>query len=216
MINIEQLLNQALFERCVFHSEADFQHHLAWFIHQHHQDYQVRLEYPLPKEDGSSRWEYCDIVIVGASETVGIELKYKTKKTQGDIVIENDVFQKEVFKLKNQSAQDIGRYDFLKDVARLEQWTASGQHKFSSGYAILLTNDPSYWNAPKKDNTNDRAFRLHHKEISGDLSWSAQASKGTTIGRCETISLRSHYPLKWCNAPQYEFKYLLLEIKQCH
>ena len=218
MINIEKVLNESLQERCVFHSEADFQHHFAWFIHLQYPDLEVRLEYPISKDE-NSRWEYCDIVIIGASEKIGIELKYKTKKTKEDIVIKDKAFDEdETFELKNQGAQDLGRYDYLKDISRLERWCAGSERRFSRGYAILLTNDLSYLRESIKDDPVDRDFRIHEgREISGCLAWLDGASKGTKKGREKSINLRSSYTLEWSPVPNHEFKdrfkFLFLKIK---
>ncbi len=44
MVSIEALLATLAGSRKVFHSEADFQHALAWQIHEAMPDSQVRLE----------------------------------------------------------------------------------------------------------------------------------------------------------------------------
>jgi len=85
-----------------------------------------------------------------------MELKYKTKSAE--VVING-----ERFKLKNQSAQDTGRYDFLKDVSRLEDCVDKLPNAI--GYAIFLTNDPLYWNFPRKTDTEDKDFRLYEGRI---------------------------------------------------
>jgi hypothetical protein len=59
-------------------------------------------------------------------------LKYKTRGLS--VQIEN-----EQYRLKDQSTQDVGRYDFIKDIQRLEH-VSVGQKNFV-GYAVLLTND---------------------------------------------------------------------------
>ncbi len=48
----------------------------------------------------------------------------------------------ESFTLLDHGAQLLGRYDFLKDVSRLQQVVAV--NPAVRGYAILLTNDSSY------------------------------------------------------------------------
>lgn len=203
-MDIHQILMVALNKRDIFHSEADFQHHFAWEIHGFIQgDSDVRLEFPLFK-DGSNRWEYCDILARKPSP-IGIELKYKTKK----LSVEVDAEQ---FELKQQGAQDLGRYDFLKDVSRLEQWCE--QKKITQGYAILLTNDSSYWSNPKRIDTIDRSFRLHEREVYGELKWDSAASKGTTKGRESSLVLKNRYSLNWLDTPRDDFKYLLLKVER--
>ena len=206
MINIKDILTIALKERSIFHSEADFQHHLAWKIHKEFEDVELRLEYPLSKNN-SNRWEYCDILL-RLPCNIGIELKYKTKFMNIDI-------DGEQFELKNQSAQDVGRYDFLKDVSRLENWSERGQ--IGSGCAIFLTNDHTYWTHPRYANTVDKDFRIHESKIvSGELAWGKKASAGTMKSRENPITLRNKYSLKWDDVPRSNFKYLLLLVNSAN
>jgi hypothetical protein len=99
-------------KRPVFHSEADFQHAFAWEIHQHLPDAYVRLEYRpalLPTR------AYVDVWVVDGNQTLAIELKYKT----APLSVQLDDGEK--FDLMSQGAQDLGRYDFVRDLWRLEQ-----------------------------------------------------------------------------------------------
>ncbi|WP_424947002.1 hypothetical protein [Candidatus Spongiihabitans sp.] len=205
MINIKEILICALKKRCVFHSEADFQHHLAWWIHKKLDNAELRLEYPFSQCESKHR-EYCDIFLRSPYK-IGIELKYKTKSPKEPLIINEDPFE-----LRNQGAQDTGRYDFLKDVSRLEHWCE--QNSIDSGYAIMLTNDHLYWNKPVRPNTNDENFRIHDRTISGELAWREGTAASTMQNHPSPICLKNKYDIKWEDAPCYDFKYLLLEIKQ--
>ena len=91
--------------RPVFHSEADFQHALAWELQLADPTSQIFLEKQVAV-DGPR--VHLDLLVRGTGHELAIELKYKTravKWTHAD----------EVFSLRNQSAQDIGRHDFIKD-----------------------------------------------------------------------------------------------------
>ena len=185
MIDINEILRALRRTRPIFHSEADFQHALAWEIHKQSPAYSVRLEYPL--SPGQS--EHLDILVSNNNDLVAIELKYKTRlltTTLGD----------ELFWLKDHSAQDCGRYDFLKDVQRLEEFIS--KHRDAAGYAIFLTNDSSYWKLPRNDSTVDASFRIHEgRLVHGTLNWGPRASKGTTKDREEAIVIRGTYHLAW-------------------
>jgi hypothetical protein len=87
--------------RSGFHSEADFQHSLAWQIHLAAPDAQVRLE------TRSARHIRLDLLVVSAGQRTAIELKYFVASFRGDIGGEH-------YHLPNQSAQDFGRYDFCQ------------------------------------------------------------------------------------------------------
>jgi len=189
MIEIEAVMSELQNKRPVFQSEADFQHAFAWEIHRIWLTSEIRLENK-PQHVGGRI--YLDIWAYGKeSGTLAIELKYKTKKmsvTAGE----------ETFELTDQSAQDHGRYDFLKDIQRLEQVT--GGHDNITGYAVLLTNDRSYWEAPVNENTADAQLRLHDgRTITGQLAWGAGASAETTKGREAPIVLKGNYKLTWHN-----------------
>lgn len=132
---------------------------------------------------------------------IAIELKYKTRD------------------LLDQSAQDVGRYDFLRDIQRLEQIVLDRDD--IEGYAIFLTNDSAYWSPPRNTQTVDASFRIHQGRIlTGELGWGSGASKGTMHGREETIHIKGVYNLQWedYSQPSREssygkFRYLLVKVE---
>src|SRR5258707_5236584 len=148
-IPIENVIVELQKKRPIFHSEADFQHALAWEIHSYFPAAAVRLEIH-PGRTG--RREYIDIWVNHGGMTYALELKYKTRKI--DVVYEGEEFH-----LLNHGAQDIGRYDFVKDVTRLEKFVVN--HPESFGYALLLTNDVGYWQTTSNLGTADAHFRVH-------------------------------------------------------
>ena len=208
MLNIDTLMASLASTRKVFHSEADFQHALAWEIHKAYPDTEIRLEMNLRPNEEHRR--YVDIWL--RSEGIAIELKYPTRK----LSVEHD---DELFALKAHSAHDLRRYDFLHDVSRLEQM-CSRVDDCRVGYAVLLTNDPSYWNDPTRGDTVDAAFRIQDgRHISkGKLDWGREVRKGTTEGRELPIRLRRSYDLHWQEFSQFpgepngSFRYLLVKV----
>jgi hypothetical protein len=133
--------------RPVFHSERDFQHALAWQVHLHHPDAAIRLETrPLPAKP-----VFLDLAITVAGHRAAIELKYLVRALTATV-------NGEQFKLRDQAAQDLGRYDSVKDIARLEELVAA--RAADVGYAVVLSNDPLYWQPSKKPSPADAAFRL--------------------------------------------------------
>lgn len=186
MIEIGEVLSTLAGQRPVFHSEADFQHALAWKIHQSLPSALVRLELPVQV---NQQFLHIDIWVACQDTILAIELKYKTRGLA--IQVGN-----EQYRLKDQSAQDIGRYDFVKDVQRLEQVTLA--HPNVTGYAILLTNDSAYWTKPPSHSTADADFRLHDgRVLKGILAWGINASAGTMKGREQPLQLRGEYYLHW-------------------
>jgi hypothetical protein len=193
-------------KRALFHSEADFQHSFAWEIHHYFPNSQIRLELPWGDKDKKN---HLDVFTVVENENIAIELKYKTR---GLSVAVNQ----EIYVLKDQSAQDIGRYDFLKDIMRLEE--LSRQNNWI-GFGILLTNDSSYWKVPITSNTVDADFRLHQNRlIQGDLQWGEKASPGTIDTRESPIVLRKSYLADWIDysrpslSSYGQFRYLIFRV----
>ena len=172
--------------RPVFHSEADFQHSLAWEIHRQLPHADVRLELPVAH---AGKQLHVDLWVSQGINSLALELKYKTRT----LTLEH---QAERYSLANHSAQDTGRYDFIKDVQRLEQITASRERV--TAYAIILTNDSSYWSAPREKTSVDIEFRIHEgRTLQGVLQWQPHASAGTMRGREAALNLVSNYDVLW-------------------
>lgn len=192
--------------RKIFHSEADFQFALAWEIQKEYPTAKVRLEYCLA---GSECKQHIDILVITENGWFPIELKYKTRSFSINS-------EGEFFKLKKQGAQDQGRYDFLKDVQRVEQFCKS-QPQMRKGFAIFLTNDPAYWNESKSSDTVYNEFKLNDGLMkTGTMNWAKHAGEGTIEGRKSPIILENRYLLQWNNYSEIDklqvgtFKYLVL------
>ena len=118
-----------------------------------------------------------------------MELKYKTRKLN---LLRDD----ESFALRDHRAQEWGRYDFLKDIERLERLCALPNAR--AGFAVLLTNDASYWEDRARRTTSDAAFQLHEgRTITGEMTWSESAGAGTTRDHEDPICLKGSYDLHW-------------------
>jgi hypothetical protein len=198
-------------KRTMFHSEADFQFALAWELQECYPNARVRLEYCPSSFDPPM---YIDILVISGNRWYPIELKYKTLRFKGTV-------QEERYELKNQGAQDTGRYDVLKDVQRLEGLIRSDS-EYEYGFVILLTNDQGYWSRTRNENTNDADFRISDTLTkTGQLVWAEKASDGTKAGREDPISLNGSYRLEWSNYSEYDtvafrgrFKHLVLKIQR--
>jgi hypothetical protein len=134
--------------RPVFHSEADFQHELGCLLKS--KGHQVRLERPyylaVPNFPNRLKVEL-DLEVDGM---VAIELKLKTALCSMDV-------NGEIFNLKDHSAPNLGRFDFVDDARRVRYLVDHGPHKF--GFSVLLTNSQYYW-ANNAENTMSASFDL--------------------------------------------------------
>ncbi|MBF0552410.1 MAG: hypothetical protein HQK60_18005 [Deltaproteobacteria bacterium] len=149
MIELSGILNSLRIKRCIFHSEADFQHTLAWEIHLLLPDASIRLEFPFKINNEN---KHIDIWVVNHDEILAVELKYKTQKLSTQV-------RNEQYELKNQRGHtNLTKY-FKEDIQRLEH-ISTNQMKFI-GYAVLLTNDSTYWNSSSRNGIDPT--RLGHK-----------------------------------------------------
>lgn len=183
---ISAVLAKLAKRRPVFHSEADFQHALAWELQLADPTAQIFLEKQVAV-DGPR--VHLDLLVRATDHELAIELKYKTRAVKW-------IHDDEVFSLRDQSAQDISRHDFIKDIQRLEKYVQA--RPGSEGYAILLTNDRTYWSESKKVDSVDAEFRLHEgRFICGQVTWGAKASAGTKHKREEILTLLGNYKMSW-------------------
>lgn len=184
-LNVYRLLERLADTRPIFHSEADFQHALAWQIQLDNPAASVRLE------TRPQRGIHLDLLVRLSGERIAIELKYLLARFEG-------VVGGELFDLPNQGAHDISRYDVVKDVVRVERLLAAGL--VDSGWVIALSNDSGYWRPGTKKDPVDAMFRLHEgRQLGGVLQWSASAGQGTTRGRDQPLVLQNVYTCGWRN-----------------
>lgn len=222
MFNIGIIMEKLAAERPVFHSEADFQFALAWKIQDTYPAAKIRLEKSVPGlEDSKSKYSknrYIDIMVIIDGKEIPIELKYKTrKKCKDPVKVKN-----EEYNLKNQGAQDNGRYDFFRDISKIEKYLNFKNTNCDYGYAIILTNDHLYYE-PGRD-SNSSQFRID-KEIerikSGEHDWKSKSESFKTYNsnRFNVIKLKHSYDVEWKDYPASEeigkeFKFLIVTIKK--
>jgi hypothetical protein len=194
--------------RPIFHSEADFQFALAWELQSAYPQAQVRLEVCPCGQPAM----HVDILMWMDGRCYPIELKYKTL----DLEYRD---RGEDYWLKTHNAQDLGRYDCLKDLERMET-LGQTMPAFGQGFTVVLSNDPSYWTVPSKDKpTRDSAFRIHEGlEKSGVCAWAGDANARTVQGREAPICLAGAYRVHWqpysrlANRRHGVFRYALFEV----
>jgi hypothetical protein len=205
---IEKAFKSLMKKRQFFVSEADFQHSFAIELRDNFKGKNdaVYLEYPIKQGEN---YAYIDIVLVHEKRMYPIELKYKTKKTNCTDTLPN-TNQKACDLLKTHSAQDLGAYDFLYDVYRIEK------ANMNAGVAIMLTNDPWYWTEGKRESICD-AFRINQdREISGNLDWNLSEEQKMNdkhfTRKRPGFELKNEYKCKWSEKNGAGFKYLYVEI----
>lgn len=153
---------------------------------------------------------YLDMVVIFRNKRIGYEFKYSTKK-----LIDNDENGLQL-NLKEQSANDIVRYSFRKDIYRLEQLVQRGD--IEKGYAILLTNDLNIINlASEKKGYLDDNYRFTDRIPAKDMGWNNEkypVEHWTRKGDKDFITtLKKDYPIEWKrNSCQFDFRYCIVEV----
>lgn len=194
---IIELLDDLSKKRPVFHSEADFQHALAWLIHEKYPAISIRLERPFGNVGE------IDILLLRDNSEFLLELKYKTCKT----LIK---FNGEQYNLKSHGAQPLGRYDGIKDISRVELSERPGA-------TIFLTNESQYWRVSPSG--NGAAFSMQDgRNIYSPIKLEWTNTENTnSIGaeRINPIELHSNYVFCWRKFSQIDrniFRYLLIMV----
>lgn len=204
--DLQRTMTALAARRPVFHSEADFQHAFAWQVQLEHPEARIRLETrPRPGVR-------LDVLALVNARRVAFELKYLLRRLT--VTVEDELFD-----LPLQGAQDVRRYDFIKDISRLEQLRAD--EAADDCFAVCLTNDPLYWAADRgRSEVIDAAFRIPEgRTIAGLLAWATHASPGGIGARQKPISLGGSYRLAWRDYSRVEvnrngeFRYLAVQVK---
>ena len=180
-------------------NERDLQIRLAMYLRATGSYDDVDVEYYVPRSvfpAGAYIWNTemkVDIVVKGQGEYVPIELKYKTQ-TIGAALTRFDEYVGTEPVLKNQAAQNLGKYDFWKDVRRLELL----RRRFKAvrhGVVLFLTNDKSYTKASRASAICAN-FAMDEGHHSADKSWAGGAKE--IQGRPD-FKLNGGYDIEWHN-----------------
>ncbi len=196
--------------------EKQLQFDLAWELKKS-TGAKIHLEYATkPKQQEEDEEEnnskktryYYDIVIEDDVELIPIELKFKTKSVKGHE------------EYTNQAAQDLARYDFWRDVKRIEDFNAPSEKFASVGYAVMVTNDGAYVDK-SGENTMYKSFSVNKdREVkAGKLDWASEPSpKSVGENRMNGIEIKNDYKLNWeedvVANNGVRFNVLVLEVKK--
>lgn len=193
--DIQQFLNHKDGE--LLFNERDLQVHLAMHLLAtgHYDDVDVEYYVPYDELEGYI-WKNelkLDILLCKGSEFLPVELKYKTKKHSKQLSRFGERLKRQVDVLKNQGAQDLGMYDFWKDVRRVELVC----RRFASvknGLAVFVTNDKQYLN-PSKETSNNHLFCMAEGLHSKDKHW--QHPESTCAQTRPSFNLEHEYTIHW-------------------
>jgi hypothetical protein len=216
----------------IFISENDIVLHFALFMHKKFPSAKIKFEFPFKitysykfnniPENRVTQTGYLDLYVNLNNIVYGFEFKYKTSK----LTVKNDLM---AFELKNQGAQDILRFEFRRDIHRLEYLknkSILGNIKINYGFAILLTNDRLLL---EHGNTETADRELRFSDIipirGGSFIWHEKNTEAKWLKEYKfTMDLhleKNQYETKWLDYLNYEgdennkntqFKYCIVEV----
>ena len=180
-------------------NERDFQMHLATWLRTSSNNYDdVDVEYYVPHqalEDYIWQSELrLDIVVKKDGEYCPVELKYKTKKVERKISRFDEDLIDDVVVMKNQGAQDLGMYDFWKDVRRVEL-VRNRFERVKGGLAVFVTND-GFYTKGSKESSNNYLFNMSaSKAHSKQKYWANPES--TCAKTHPNFEVEREYSIEW-------------------
>ncbi|MBQ7947300.1 MAG: hypothetical protein IJ277_03930 [Bacteroidaceae bacterium] len=198
-------------------NERDFQMHLATWLRNSGDGYDdVDVEYYVPRQELDGYiWESelrLDIVVKKGGEFCPVELKYKTKKVERKITRFDEFLDDKVVVMKNQGAQDLGMYDFWKDVRRVEL-VRNRFDRVKGGLAVFVTNDALYTKGCKPGSNN---YLLCMKEGSHSCikHWQNEESACAKMKAYKSFEVEREYNINWHRrtVESVDFHYCILVI----
>ena len=198
-------------------NERDFQMHLATWLRKSANDYDdVDVEYYVPKiELPNYVWDSelrLDIVVKKDGEYCPVELKYKTKKVERQISRFDEILDDKVVVMKNQGAQDLGMYDFWKDIRRIEL-VRNRFAKVKGGLAIFVTNDALYTKASRPE-SNNYLLNMNEGKHSVIKHWQNENSACAKMNSYKSFEVEKEYSINWHhrNVDNIPFHYCVVNV----
>ena len=194
-------------------NERDFQMHLSMALRGsgHYDD--VDIEYYVPykqlKKYPRKKELRLDIVVKKEDEYLPIELKYKTRQSKRTILRFDEPIL-DIQMLKNQGAQDLGMYDFWKDVKRIEL-VRKRFAKVHNGLAVFVTNDAQY-TRPSKPTSNNHLFNMDNGGHGKAKHWLDE--KSTCCKTHPNFEVEKEYVVEWSTIrfEDIEFYYCMVSV----
>ena len=153
---------------------------------------------------------YLDIVVQKAGQFAIIELKYPTREIQS---MGMSLFDEKLSipMLKNQGADNIIKYNFWKDVRRIELVKSAFQNVIG-GFALMITNNPIYQKV-HKGHSQKKNFSMENGPHTRDKHWLTD-SNSKIKKKLPGFELDKEYDIEWkpVSFAGEKFDYTLIKI----
>jgi hypothetical protein len=209
---LQQITNALSIRNFFFIREQDIQLYLANYLINSNLFDRVFLEYHIPSllinnyPWADSNNIYIDIVIEKDNLFYPIEIKYKTRAQLIPLLIFG---QNENIILGQHGAQNIGCYDFWKDLKRLELFEQNFEN-VERGVMLFVSNDFTYQNAPLNQNVGYAQFSIHNgKNIPANTFLNWNGNLAVSNGRPGLTTIHP-YMISWTPMQIEEHHYILI------
>jgi len=209
---IEAAMASLALRRPIFHSERDFQFELAWELRLQNPKLPIRLErrFMVDEDRFDVDISYkCQGQSVGISPALQVVIEIKLFKTKFEWNQAGEDFNLPFARWKK------NRYDFAKDILRLERLVGKCGSNESSladvGFAIGLGNDSRLWLKQDLECEVGPPYELSEGTI---------LKGGDTFSDLEVLHLKSEYPITWSPYSRVdavgpsEFKWLMVMVER--
>ncbi len=211
-IILDQINHALSVRRTYFTREQDIQLYLASYLLNTNFYNNVFIEYHVPgilvppyllSDESNS---YIDIVLEKDNEFYPVEISYKTSAQP----LQRLVFGQNVNILLTQnSAQNIGCYDFWKDVKRIEFYE-SNFPLVKRGVVLFVSNDMNYQHAPSSSTAGYAPFSIYKgRQVAAGtlLNWNGNT---TVANRRPGFAVNYDYNINWVQLPFDQQHYYVL------
>lgn len=211
--NIIGVIKEALENREEFFTrEQEIQIYLADYLNRKNLFDNVFLEYYIPSNSIEnypwidSNNIYIDIVILSGNIYYPIEIKYKTISQTVPLKLFGTTSP---VILGHHGAQNIGCYDFWKDIKRLELFQDNFEN-VEQGIMLFVTNDSSYLKPPRNNKVGYAQFSIEdNRELEKGYTLDWNGALSISANR-PPINIKRAYSLKWNELKLKQHKYLLI------
>ena len=203
---IVQQIKKALEQRNGFFiREEDIQLYLANYLINTKLFDRVYIEYHIPSDlIGKYPWKdkkniYVDIVVKYEDHFYPIEIKYKTVTQE---VPDSFVFgeKAKTVLLGQHGAQNIGCYDFWKDVKRVELFDETFS-KCERGIVLFVSNDETYRKEPLNSVAGYANFSIHEGRsipANSTLDWNKRDGEDLAVAKVRPpLTITYEYVINW-------------------
>lgn len=215
-MKIKQLVKRTITKlhqrKPLFHSESHFVAWFAWIVKETFPSISMP-ELQVGNFYNNKRLRL-DMLVRHNDLQFGLEMKYARASMNGGVSFP---FQRDVYYApKSGAAKDITRFNFLKDIERLE--SAVDTLEKTSCCALLVTNISDLW-LPEEGEPNDLMYCLDDGITPGTKTWLKPPSRNTLDRTGESVLIQGDYQTEWnpfSEIPKIEngiYKYLAVFVE---